>query len=84
MALGACGVIGTDIEVFTTIAAEVGDEVLSQLFAAGGKRLGRILLDVRRELLREYNPLGLAYVSYAPASLHIHRPGCWCEPTPPP
>ena len=34
----------------------------------------------RKELLRKFNPLGLAYTYYAPAALHLHVEGVcsWC------
>jgi hypothetical protein len=68
-ALGASGVIGTEIPVYSTLAKQVGRRILEQL--TGGVPLGQAFLQMRRELLRQYNPLGLAYTFYGNARLHL-------------
>jgi hypothetical protein len=75
-ALGASGVIGTDIEVFPALAVEAGAALIASL--AQGKPLGEAMLAMRRRMMTQLNPLGLVYASYASALTHIHAPGCWC------
>jgi hypothetical protein len=77
--LGSGGVVGTEIEVRTELASEVGTRLVRGI--VDGLSVGEAFLDLRRELLREYNPLGLAYTYHAPATLHLHTPeGCaWCR-----
>ena len=77
--LGACGVIGTEITVWTTLARPFGLSVLGAFLR--GDSLGEAILDARRDLLRRFNPLGLAYTPHAPATLHLHDPtACpWCS-----
>ncbi|MBK9034796.1 MAG: CHAT domain-containing protein [Myxococcales bacterium] len=80
--LGAVGVIGTAIEVFTDVATVVGRELLERL--ARGERVGAAMLAMRRSLLRDLNPMGLAYAAYAPAHAHVHAPTCALDPEPSP
>jgi hypothetical protein len=77
--LGSGGVVGTEIEVRTELAREVGVRLVESILE--GRSLGEAFLDLRRQLLREGNPLGLAYTYHAPAGLHLHAPeGCaWCR-----
>jgi hypothetical protein len=77
--LGACGVIGTEIEVFTGLARVFGQQVLGRFLA--GDSLGEAFLEARKELMGGGNPLGLAYTCLAPVSLHLHdEEDCaWCE-----
>jgi hypothetical protein len=81
--LGASGVVGTEIEVYPGLARPFGLQVLRQLL--DGASLGEAFLAARLHLLRQYNPLGLAYSFYAPATLHLHDPqSCaWCKAHPP-
>ena len=61
---GACGVVGTECEVFPRFAAYYATETLQRLFT--GKPLGQAMLEVRRDMLKKYfNPLGLVYSLYA-------------------
>lgn len=73
--LGASAVIGTEIPVHSRLAEHVGHRVLEQL--TRGLPLGDVFLQVRRELLRQRNPLGLAYAFYGNALLHL-CPGQGC------
>jgi hypothetical protein len=77
--LGSGGVVGTEIEVRTELASEVGTRLVRGI--VDGLSVGEAFLDLRRELLREYNPLGLAYTYHAPATLHLHTPErcAWCR-----
>ncbi|HEU4733711.1 MAG TPA: C25 family cysteine peptidase [Kofleriaceae bacterium] len=69
-AMGASGVIGTEIPVHTYLAEDVGKRVLAAL--AAGHPLGNAFLALRRDLLRtQINPLGLAYSFFASARLHV-------------
>jgi hypothetical protein len=81
--LGASGVVGTEIEVYPGLARPFGLRVLRELL--DGASLGEAFLAARLHLLRQYNPLGLAYSFYAPATLHLHDPkSCaWCKAHPP-
>ncbi len=75
--LGASGIVGTEIEVWTQLARPVGRFLLRRLFE--GRALGEAFLELRRNLLRQYNPLGLAYTLLGPAALHLHdSAGCDC------
>ena len=77
--LGATGVIGTEITVWTDLAQPFGLGVVRAFL--GGQSIGEAFLDARRDLLRRFNPLGLVYTYHAPATLHLHDPdGCaWCR-----
>ncbi|MBN1640823.1 MAG: CHAT domain-containing protein [Anaerolineae bacterium] len=79
---GASGVIGTQIKVKEELAQQVGQLVLAAFF--GGCSIGEAFLAMRRRLLRDGNPLGLAYSCHAPASLHVHdSTSCaWCASHP--
>lgn len=59
----AGGVIGTEIPVHEDLAVEFITRLLARVLA--GEAVGAALLAVRRELLAEDNPLGLAYTLYA-------------------
>lgn len=76
--LGASGVIGSEIQVYPSLAYPFGLALVERLLS--GASLGEAFLDERKELLRKLTPLGLAYTYYAPAGLHIHlQQGCaWC------
>lgn len=78
--LGASAVVGTEVSVFTELAAEFATELLRRLTA--GEPLGMALLRVRRRMLGRGNPLGLAYSVYGSAALHFHAAaGCrGCAP----
>ncbi len=61
---GACGVVGTECEVFPRFAAYYATETFQRLFT--GQPLGQAMLEVRRDMLKKYfNPLGLVYSLYA-------------------
>ena len=66
----ASGVIGTEITVFEPLACDFAEEVL-QRFVRDDVTLGRAVRESRLSLLRRGNPLGLAYVPYAPTELHM-------------
>ncbi len=76
---GALGVVGTEIKVWTQLARPFGCRVLADLLA--GRSMGEAFLAARRHLLRQLNPLGLAYTLNAPASLHLHtgEDCAWCK-----
>ncbi len=78
--LGASALIGTEVKVFTTLATAVGEKLLAAM--TDGKSLGEALSALRRDLLSQGNPLGLAYTVFGSAALHFHRAPCpRCEPT---
>jgi hypothetical protein len=77
--LGSGGVVGTEIKVRTELAREVGTRLVQGIL--DGSSVGEAFLDIRRQLLRQFNPLGLAYTYHAPATLHLHTPEdcAWCR-----
>jgi hypothetical protein len=76
--LGVSGVIGTEVKVWTSLARPFGNMVLNHIL--GGKSVGETFLEIRKNMLRRYNPLGLLYNYYSPANLHLHDPAAcgWC------
>ncbi|KYG09188.1 hypothetical protein BE21_19370 [Sorangium cellulosum] len=71
--LGASGIIGTEIAVPTPLARSVARLVFKALTSSdpGQNSLGAAFLAMRRALLREWNPLGLAYTFYGSSALRI-------------
>jgi hypothetical protein len=65
----ASGVIGSEITIHTSLGRLWGFRLMSALVK--GTSVGECFLQLRHELLRRYNPLGLAFSVYAPAALHI-------------
>jgi hypothetical protein len=68
-ALGAAGVVGTEIPIHEYLAEAFGRVLFRRLLA--GDPVGRIVYDFRHELLRRRNPLGLVYVPYCYADLRM-------------
>lgn len=66
----ASGVIGTEITIFEPLACDFAEEVLER-FVGRDMTLGRAVRETRLALLRRRNPLGLAYVPYAPVELRM-------------
>jgi serine/threonine protein kinase len=66
----ASGVIGTEISVFEPLACDFAEEVLRR-FVGDDMPLGRAVREARLALLQRGNPLGLAYVPYAPTELQM-------------
>ncbi len=66
----ASGVIGTEVTVFEPLACAFAEEVLHR-FVGDDVTLGRAVRESRLALLRQGNPLGLAYVPYAPTELRM-------------
>ena len=69
----AAGVIGTEVSVWEPLATEMAQRFLIRFLAGAG--VGEALLLARRELLAQYNPLGLVYTLYAAAHLALDRDG---------
>jgi hypothetical protein len=67
--LNASGVIGTEIKVFPMLARWFGKQFMQRFLA--GEPVGKIMLDLRRELLKKYNPLGLIYTNHTLAGLRL-------------
>jgi len=72
-ALGAAGVIGTEVMIHEYLGRAFGEFLLERLVK--GEQVGRIVYDFRRELLKSKNLLGLVYVPYCYADLRIERQG---------
>jgi len=68
--VGASGVVGTEIQVWSQLASKFGLGLLERM--TNLESIGEAVLGLRRDLMRQYNPLGLIYTSYAPATLHLH------------
>jgi len=68
-ALGAAGVIGTEVPIHEYLGEAFGRVLFRRLLA--GDPVGRIVYDFRHELLRRRNPLGLVYVPYCYADLRL-------------
>jgi hypothetical protein len=68
-ALGAAGVIGTEIPIHEYLGDAFGQFLIERLLS--GQAVGAIVRDFRRQLLRKRNVLGLAYVPYCYADLRI-------------
>ena len=78
----ASGVIGTEIPVWEPLASEFAKLFFEKFL--DGSSAGEALLLVRRALLSEYNPLGLAYTLYGAAQLMLSRTGTGKCPAPQP
>jgi hypothetical protein len=65
----ASGVLGSEITIDTGLGRTWGYRFMSALVT--GQSVGECFLQLRHDMLRRYNPLGLAFSMYAPASLHI-------------
>ncbi len=77
--LGASGVVGTEIPVVVNLAVPFGR--LLMYYMLTGSSIGEAFLKLRSHLLRQGNPLGLAYTYYAPTDLHLHQEKdcAWCR-----
>lgn len=69
--LDAAGVIGTEIPIHEYLGDMFGQFLLGRLLE--GQPIGRILYDLRRELLGKKNVMGLAYVPYCYADLCLDK-----------
>ena len=65
----AAGVIGTEITVFEPLASAFAEECLNRFFA--GDQIGDAVRGARLALLKQGNPLGLAYVPFVLPSLRL-------------
>ena len=66
----AAGVIGTEITVFEPLAQAFAENFM-QKFVVESKRLGEAIRSSRLALLASGNPLGLAYIPFAIASIKM-------------
>ncbi len=69
---GAAGVIGTEVRVWEPLATAFAERFLEKFLTC--EPVGVILRDLRHELLRCHNPLGLVYTNYCSADLHLILP----------
>jgi hypothetical protein len=67
---GASGLVGSEITIGTRLGHEFGTGLLGAM--RDGRSAGEAFAELRRDMLRRYNPLGLALTLHAPSSLHIH------------
>jgi hypothetical protein len=67
--LGAAGVVGTEVPIHEHLARYLGEFLIARLLE--GQSVGRIVYDFRNALLKKQNPLGLVYVPYCYADLHL-------------
>jgi hypothetical protein len=70
---GAGAVIGAEVIVWESLAAEFAYEFFSSFLA--GESAGQAMLVARGKLLAKFNPLGLVYSLYGSADLRIARDG---------
>jgi hypothetical protein len=68
---GAAGIVGTEITIWEQLAGEAAVRFLEAFL--DGQTAGKAMLLLRRALLAQNNPLGLAYTLYASADLALHR-----------
>jgi len=68
-ALGAAGVVGTEIPIHEYLGRAFGEFFVGRLLC--GEPVGKIVYDFRNALLKRKNLLGLAYVPYCYASLRL-------------
>lgn len=66
---GAAGVIGTEITIFEPIATAFAENFLVEF--SKGTPVGEAIRLSRLVLLKQSNPLGLVYIPYTMAGLHI-------------
>ncbi|MBN1582313.1 MAG: CHAT domain-containing protein [Anaerolineae bacterium] len=67
--LGAAGVIGTEIPIHEYMGRTFGEFWVDRFL--NGEPIGQIIYDFRQHLLRKQNVLGLVYVPYCYADLHL-------------
>jgi CHAT domain-containing protein len=70
-ALGAAGVVGTEIPIHEILGDAFGQFLLDRLLE--GDPVGKIVYDFRHDLLTKKNPLGLVYVPYCYADLCLEK-----------
>jgi hypothetical protein len=68
---GAAGVIGTEITIFEPLATSFAENFLQSF--SQGMEVGEAIRRSRLALLKQSNPLGLVYIPYAMAGLHITK-----------
>lgn len=68
---GAAGVIGTEITIFEPLATSFAESFLQ--FFSQGIEVGEAVRRSRLALLKQSNPLGLVYIAYAMAGLHLTK-----------
>lgn len=66
----AAGVIGTEITVFEPLACAFAEEFMRR-FIVEGQTIGQAVRGARLALLKNGNPLGLAYIPFVVASLRL-------------
>jgi hypothetical protein len=66
---GASGVVGTEITVFEPLARTFAEECLRPFLL--GAEIGDAVRAARLKLLKDSNPLGLVYIPYVVADLHL-------------
>jgi hypothetical protein len=69
---GAGAVVGPEVTVYESLARRFGVEMSAKI--VNGSSVGAAMLDFRRDLLRQFNPLGLVFTSYGFADLAPPRP----------
>lgn len=65
----ACGVVGTEITVFESLARDFAASMLPRFL--GGESVGAAVRHARLELLSAKNPLGLVYVPFVAAETRL-------------
>jgi len=70
-ALGASGVIGTEVQMLMNEAYEMAEEILRFLIETKDGQMGRAIREMRWRFMNKGSLLGLAYTPYCRATLHI-------------
>ncbi len=70
-ALGASGVVGTEVSILLPVATEVAEDLFSRL--EQGDAIGQALYEIRWNLANKGNLLGIVYTLYGLADLHVIR-----------
>ena len=63
--------IGTEITIFESLAKAFAEECLRRFL--NGDKIGDAVRGARLKLLKDGNPLGLVYIPYVIANLHLVR-----------
>jgi hypothetical protein len=70
-AIGASGVVGTEVSILLPVATEVAEALFSRL--EQGDAIGQALYEIRWNLANKGNLLGIVYTLYGLADLHVIR-----------
>ena len=70
-AMGANGILGTEVSVSLPVAAEIAEQIYARVIGPNAVPVGQALREVRWDLANKGNLLGLAYSFYGLAGLRL-------------